>query len=62
MKTQQTARECVTVMKKPGSKKHLLVIEALKLCLYCFIPLKELKAQSLDRDEPHKQGTRCFIK
>lgn len=44
-------------------QKHLLVIEALKLSLlHCFIPLKELEVQSLDRDEPHKEGTRCFIK
>lgn len=44
-------------------KKHLLVIEALKLSLcHCFVPLKELKEQNLDHDEPRKAGTQRFVK
>lgn len=60
IKTLQAARECY---EETWLKKHLLVIEALKLSVcHCFIPLKELKAQNLDHGKPHKTGTQCFVK
>lgn len=60
IKTLQAARECY---EETWLKKHLLVIEALKLSLcHCFIPLKELKAQNLDHDELRKADTQYFEK